>query len=203
MGVRSLEGDSNRRLEMGEAVEIALDLLPHEDPDSDHPSDAARWIRVYRELTDLKDAVLERMGRDLRSLSSDAREEIARTDATLLTRQRDHYQERLAFWYQRQWQLSKLDVDADARVLRHAGRHAELTRREVQLLQSLAAKPGKYLTAEQILRSAWGDPGLHGDEVRTYVARLRRKLARIQAPARIVNRPRRGYALEYMEEKQA
>ncbi|MFN2464778.1 MAG: winged helix-turn-helix domain-containing protein [Candidatus Dormibacteria bacterium] len=196
-----MQADGTRREAMEEAIERALALLPYEDPASDHPGDARRWIQVYRELIDLKHGVLERLERELRPLSADAREEVGGTDAILLTKQRDHYQERLEFWHRRHWQLSRLDLDAQAGLVRHGGREVELTRRETQLLECLVARPGRYVSAEYILRSAWGDGALHRDQVRTYVARLRRKLARIEAPTQIVNRARSGYTLVYEDEK--
>jgi DNA-binding winged helix-turn-helix (wHTH) protein len=50
-----------------------------------------------------------------------------------------------------------------------------------------------------LLVEAWHDGHLPEETLRTYVARLRTKLASLGATARIKNRPRRGYAIVFSE----
>jgi DNA-binding response OmpR family regulator len=191
--------DEARRQQAGEALDRALALLPMENPETSHAGDARRWVQVYRELVALKDDLLRRLDEALPGMRDEVRLEIAQTDATMLRHQRDHYLSRLDFWEHRHWELHKLDLDPVARIVRHGELEAQLTRREVALLQCLMERPGTYLSAQQILHMAWGDSRLHTEEVRTYVARLRRRLLDIKAPTRIVTRPRRGYALVHDE----
>ncbi|MFN2463300.1 MAG: winged helix-turn-helix domain-containing protein [Candidatus Dormibacteria bacterium] len=186
-----------RRTQAVAAVDRALDLLPHEDPETSHAEDARRWIQVYRELIGVKDALLKRLEEELPRLVDSARLEMTHTDETILRHQRDHYQARLDFWQQRHWELHRLDLDPLARIIRHGDKEVDLTRREVELLACLMERPGNFLSAEQIIRLAWGDGALHNEEVRTYIVRLRRKLAQVGAPTRIVNRARKGYAIEH------
>ncbi|MHB8587392.1 MAG: helix-turn-helix domain-containing protein [Candidatus Dormibacteraceae bacterium] len=56
--------------------------------------------------------------------------------------------------------------------------------------------PG-YTSAEQLLSGARRDPGLPQETVRTYIVRLRRKLAERSAPVQIANRSRRGCSLVF------
>src|SRR5450759_4752270 len=72
-----------------------------------------------------------------------------------------------------------------------------LTKREFQLFARLADRSPAYTSAEQLLSDAWRDPGLPQETVRTYIVRLRRKLAELDAPVQIANRSRRGYSLVF------
>jgi len=82
-------------------------------------------------------------------------------------------------------------------MIRHHGREAHLTKREFQLLQFLLDHPHRYFTATQLLSRAWSDPALFPEEIRNYVRRIRRLLKELELPAELVNRPGRGYSLEF------
>lgn len=86
-------------------------------------------------------------------------------------------------------------------MIRYQGREATLTAREFQLLQFLLDHPHRYFTVTQILGQAWAEPALFPEEVRNYVRRVRKILASLDIACNIVNRPRRGYALEFREDK--
>jgi DNA-binding response OmpR family regulator len=107
------------------------------------------------------------------------------------------YQTRLDLWYRRIWDLQGLRIDPDGRVVRHRGREAALTWREYQLLNFLIDHPHRYYTAAQILDRAWADPAVFPDEVRNYVQRIRKILKRLDIPAQVLNRPKRGYSLVF------
>jgi DNA-binding winged helix-turn-helix (wHTH) protein len=48
-----------------------------------------------------------------------------------------------------------------------------------------------------ILGQAWAGAALFPEEVRNYVRRVRKILATMQIPCDLVNRPGRGYSLEF------
>ena len=75
------------------------------------------------------------------------------------------------------------------RVLRHKGKEAVLTNREFELLQFLLDHPHRYYTSSQIMGYAWSDSALFPEEVRNYVSRVRKILARLEIPCDLVNRP--------------
>jgi DNA-binding response OmpR family regulator len=82
-------------------------------------------------------------------------------------------------------------------VLRLKGKEAVLTHREFELLQFLLDHPHRFFTASQITGFAWSDAALLQEEVRNYVLRLRKILARLEVPCDLVNRPGRGYSLTF------
>ncbi len=49
----------------------------------------------------------------------------------------------------------------------------------------------------EILAGAWSEPSLFPEEVRSYIQRVRRVVAALDIPCDVVNRPGRGYALEF------
>jgi len=74
-----------------------------------------------------------------------------------------------------------------------------LTKREYQLFARLADRSPDFTSAEQLLSEAWHDSRLPQETMRTYVVRLRRKLAQLGAPVQIANRSRLGYSLMFDE----
>jgi DNA-binding response OmpR family regulator len=66
----------------------------------------------------------------------------------------------------------------------------------------LLGHPYRYFTVPQILSQAWAQPNLFPEQARSYVARLRKVFAVVQIPCDIVNRPGRGYSLEFRPERQ-
>jgi DNA-binding response OmpR family regulator len=83
--------------------------------------------------------------------------------------------------------FGELEIDPRAREVRLAGRPVELTRREFDVLDALAAEPGVAFSRDQLLERVWG-PGWFGDDhvVDVHVANLRRKLADDPAAPRYV-----------------
>jgi DNA-binding response OmpR family regulator len=107
------------------------------------------------------------------------------------------YRKRFELWSRRVWELQGLWLDPVGRIIRYQGAEATLSAREFQLLQFLLDHPQRYFTVTQILAEAWGAPGLFPEEVRNYVKRVRNVLVALEIPCEVVNRPGRGYALEF------
>lgn len=81
--------------------------------------------------------------------------------------------------------VGALEIDLAARRVRLRGADLHLTPIEYQLLVTLARKPGRVLTHQQILREVWGDPTTNKPHhVRVHMAQLRRKIE--EDPARPV-----------------
>jgi DNA-binding response OmpR family regulator len=71
----------------------------------------------------------------------------------------------------------ELSIRADQFQAFAAGRSADLTRREFEVLQLLAAAAGKVLQREEIYQQVWGYSMAHGDRsVDVFVRKLRQKL---------------------------
>jgi DNA-binding winged helix-turn-helix (wHTH) protein len=175
----------------------AAELQDREDPFTTHASDARHWIAIYQERIALYGDLLER-ARQVEARTGQVSETAAISrDVALLEAQLRRSRERLEFWYARHWALEGLQLDALTRMVTHRERSIPLTGREFQLLETLAHRTGTYVRAQQLLVEAWRDSRLPEETLRTYIVRLRAKLAQLGAGARIVNRPRRGYALVF------
>ena len=157
-------------------------------------------MSIYADLIEFKRGILDRVRGDVAKLPPVART-AAESDVKIIESQLDGYQKRLDLWYRRVWELNGLWLDPDGRLLRYQGREATLTVREFQLLQFLLDHPHRYFPVTQILDEAWAEPALFPEEVRNYVKRVRKMLASLEIPCDIVNRPGRGYSLEFREDK--
>jgi DNA-binding response OmpR family regulator len=170
--------------------------LEGEDLDTEHWEDARHWMSIYDDLIRFKLGLLDRVRKELPRLHPVA-QKAADEDVSIIRTQMDGYYERLDLWYQRVWKLQGLWLDPSGRVLRHKGKEAVLTHREFELLQFLLDHPHRYFTASQITGYAWSDSALFPEEVRNYVGRVRKILARLDIPCDLVNRPGRGYSLTF------
>ena len=176
-------------------------LLEGEDPQTIYPHDARHWIAVYREMIDFKVQLLARVEGQLRRLPKAARADVADNDIGLIQNQLDRYQRRLEFWYTRQWELEGLQVDPESRVITYRERSVRLTKRELQLLTMLVGHSPQFMTPPQLLVQAWHDSRLPEETLRTYIVRLRAKIAQLGMGAEIINRPRRGYAIVFADRR--
>jgi len=165
-----------------------------------HWEDARHWISIYADLLEFKLGILDQVKRDLPKLAPVA-QKAAESDMRIIESQMGGYQKRLDLWYQRLWDLHGLWLDPEGQLIRYQGTEAILTAREFQLLQFLVGHPHRYFTVEQIVSKAWAKPDLFPEEVRNYVRRLRKLLAKLEIPCEVVNRPGRGYSLEFRAEK--
>lgn len=168
--------------------------LEGEDLKTLHWEDARHWLAIYTDLVRFKVRLLARVHRELEKLPPEARKAAAE-DVGIIESQLDGYKKRLDLWHRRLWELQGLRLNAEASLVQHHSREAHLTRREFQLLAFLIDNPHRYFTASQLLARAWSDPGLHPEEVRNYVKRIRKILAELEVPCQLVNRLGRGYSL--------
>ncbi len=153
-------------------------------------------MSIYGDLLEFKRGILDRIKRDLTKLSPVARK-AAEADLQIIRGQMEGYQTRLELWHRRLRDLNGLWLDPDGRVIRYKEREATLTVREFQLLQFLLDHPYRYFSVSQILGQAWAEPNLFPEEVRSYIQRVRRVMAALEIPADVVNRPGRGYSVEF------
>src|ERR1700681_3776023 len=168
--------------------------LEGEDIETEHWEDARHWMSIYDDLIRFKLGLLDRVRREFPKRAPGAQRAVGE-DVPFIEAQMAGYYARLDLWYQRIWQLQGLWLDPDDRVVRHKGREAALTHREFELLQFLLDHPHRFYTAAQITGLAWSDAALFPEEVRNYVLRVRKILARLEIPCDLVNRPGRGYSL--------
>ena len=74
--------------------------------------------------------------------------------------------------------IGSLSIDVRAKTAAVAGTPLSLPRREIDVLISLARRPGEVVTREQILDEAWGESeDIAANTVDVYVGYLRRRLA--------------------------
>jgi DNA-binding response OmpR family regulator len=174
-------------------------LLEGENPATTYNQDARHWIAVYRHMIAFKDQLLGRMRSRVDALPPAARQDVIDNDVRVLELQLNRYQRRIDFWYARQWELEGLFIDESTRTIEYREQSIHLTKREYQLFARLAERSPGYTSAEQLLSEAWHDAELPQETVRTYIVRLRRKLAGLGAPVQVANVSRRGYSLVFDE----
>jgi hypothetical protein len=95
---------------MGAAMNHQDVLLPGERPESEEPEDAELWIGVYAELIEVKDSLLATMLDQMKKLTEQARDELARVDEAIIRDQSARFRRRHAFWEARLKQLRADDV---------------------------------------------------------------------------------------------
>jgi DNA-binding response OmpR family regulator len=179
---------------------VESEFLDHEDPTTSYASDARHWIAIYRERIALYLDLIER-ARDILARPGRPHDmDFLASDTSRLESQLARYRRRLEFWYGRQWALEGLELDRESRSVTHRDRTIRLTGREFQLLETLAHRAGTHMRPQQLLVEAWRDSRLPEETLRTYIVRLRAKLAELEAGIRIENRPRHGYALIFGSE---
>jgi hypothetical protein len=174
--------------------------LDGEDIATSHWEDARHWMSIYGDLIEFKLGILDRIERDLKKLPPAARPP-AEADLQMIESQMYGYQRRLALWHRRLAELHGLSLDPDGLTISYKGEKATLTMREFQLFKFLLDHPYRFFTVTQILSEAWAQPNHFPEQVRSYVWRLRRVFVAVQLPCDIVNRPARGYSLEFRAEK--
>jgi Transcriptional regulatory protein, C terminal len=173
--------------------------LEGEDIATSHWEDARHWISIYADLIEFKEGILDRIRRDVSKLPAVARQ-AAEVDVVMIDSQMAGYLKRLGLWQRRLSDLNGLALDSQGRTIRYKGEWATLTDREFQLLKFLLDHPYRYFTVPEILGQAWGGPNLFPEQARSYVARLRKILVALDVPCVIVNRPGRGYSLQFRGE---
>jgi DNA-binding response OmpR family regulator len=74
--------------------------------------------------------------------------------------------------------IGDLRIDADTRVVTHAGAEIELTAREYDVLVFLARHPGRVVSRSELLDEIWSDYEGSPNIIDVYVGYLRKKLGR-------------------------
>lgn len=94
-------------------------------------------------------------------------------------------------------QAGPVSIDPDRRIVTRDGAELRLSRREQDLLFTLARQPDHVLTHRQILREVWGPAHVEDTAyLRVYIGQLRHKLEENPAePLLIVTEPGVGYRL--------
>jgi DNA-binding winged helix-turn-helix (wHTH) protein len=172
------------------------EALEGENLRTTHWEDAHHWLSTYADLLEFKRNMLDRITLDMAKLSPVAQKAVL-VDVALITNQMGGYEKRLALWSRRLQDLHGLWLDTATRTIRYKDREATLTPREFQLVHFLLDHPGRYFTVDQILKEAWAEAALFPEEVRNYVQRVRKVLVALEVPSVLVNRPSRGYRLEF------
>jgi two-component system response regulator MprA len=87
-------------------------------------------------------------------------------------------------------------LDPSSHALRIGDQTDQLTPTEFRIFAALAAKPGKVLRRSELVSAAWPDGAIvHENTLDTYIARLRRKLANLDADNTIDTARGVGYTL--------
>jgi hypothetical protein len=172
-------------------------LMEGEDPTTGDPRDARHWIDVYNHMVRFNMRLLDEASNGAKRLSPIAKSAID-VDITMLQEHLNRYQQRLDFWYATHLRLEGILIDPETQTIDHHGLTVQLTGREYQLLNVLVTHAGHHLSARRLVSEAWQDPSLSADELRAYIAHLRRKLEQINLGT-IHNQPRRGYSLVFQE----
>lgn len=162
------------------------ELVPGEDSSVTDPVELQHWISLYEERREIWRRRLSR-----------ANDPILRAGA------QDHLEwinQRIHFWRNRHAQLAGILLDPQTRAMTGRDGRVSLTRREYELLSYLADHPGRHVPASLLVARAWPDSDLCEEQLRTYVARLRRKMAEAGTPCRLVADRPRGYVLLFDED---
>jgi two-component system KDP operon response regulator KdpE len=151
---------------------------------------AALIVISARDQTEQKVAALDLGADDYVTKPFDTEELLARVRASL--------RHRLASEAERQVvQAGRVTIDLLERRVRRGGDDVHLTPKEWTLLSELAKHPGRVLTHDYLLRTAWGPAHLgEAEYLRVAIRALRQKLEdKPSQPQLIVNEPGVGYRL--------
>jgi hypothetical protein len=81
-------------------------LLPGEPPEGGSIEEARLWVSTYRQLHEIESAALETMVAVMSNADENVREELERTNKSMLAKDVDHFARRLALWEARLAELS-------------------------------------------------------------------------------------------------
>jgi len=172
-------------------------IIEGEPADSGFVEDARQWVVIYSELVSFTGRSLARQVDG--KAGADRLPDSALGDERRLSAHLRRLISRLGFWRLRLRELVGIEIDVPRRTLTYQGMTVALTRREAQLLKFLSDNPGKTFTASQLVLHAWHATELSQEELRTYVVRLRRRIASLGLPCVLVTEPRHGYSFHLME----
>ena len=96
----------------------------------------------------------------------------------------------------RHLQVGALHIDTAAKAVEVNGTPVRLSRREFEVLVTMAADPSKVFSRDELSRTVWGSARvMHGRTVESHVCRLRHRLADAGATDVIANSWGRGWSL--------
>jgi DNA-binding response OmpR family regulator len=182
------------------AAKAAVDpdrLIEGEDAKTTHAGDARRWITIYGELVAFKEELIARTEQAVTRMSVEAGAEVAKTDLPVMLAELQRLRKRLDLWHERHWEIGGLDLDERQHTISHRGKTISLTRRETELMSFFLAHPDRFFNPQALLDRAWHDPHLSPDQVRSYVLRLRKRLADLALPCQLLSRAGKGYSLVF------
>lgn len=154
-----------------------------------------RWLSIYEELVSVTESLLEGAVGRAGPLSRTAREHVEASELRPLEARLAHLRARRDRWARVHREQVGIEIDVATGRVRYRDATVEMTRREQQLLRFLMERPGAFFPARALLTRAWHASYLSEEQVRTYVTRLRRKLAQLEVPCELVTRRQQGYAL--------
>jgi two-component system KDP operon response regulator KdpE len=151
---------------------------------------AALIVVSARDQTEQKVAALDLGADDYVTKPFDTEELLARVRASLRQRLASEAEKQVV-------EAGAVTIDLLDRVVRRSGEEVHLTPKEWILLAELAKHPGRVLTHDALLRSAWGRAHVGQTEyLRVAIRALRQKLEDTPSqPRLIVNEPGVGYRL--------
>lgn len=180
IGVASGE-EALTRLEASTAELVVLDLgLPGMDGLTTCRRIRKKWnmpVLMLTAKTDAMDKVLglETGADDYLTKPFEAIEFIARVRAQL--RRQTNYQEPVAKESQKTFELGKIKVDQDRRIVTVQGKTIDLTSREYEMLVYLAANCDRAVSREQLFEQVWGyEMDFSTNSLDVHIYRLRKKL---------------------------
>jgi two-component system, OmpR family, response regulator ResD len=97
-------------------------------------------------------------------------------------------------------ELGGLVFDANQRTVQNGEAAVSLTKREWQLLSFFLTNPNQLFAPEDVALPAWG-PDASIEQFRTYVTRLRQKLAPFKSACELINEKGKGYRLTLHDPK--
>ena len=87
--------------------ETKIERMAGESVDPERLEDAVHWLQVYQDLLAFKRRVLESAGELAPEMEEVAREEVGKTDLTILAAEAARLERRLRFWRERVDQLRR------------------------------------------------------------------------------------------------
>jgi DNA-binding response OmpR family regulator len=93
-------------------------------------------------------------------------------------------------------ELAGTVLDSQARTITRGERSVTFSRRDWELLTFLLSTPGQWFSAEELVRHAWRSSRYSAEQLRSYVMRLRRKIAGLEVPFTVTSQQGRGYRFD-------
>lgn len=93
-------------------------------------------------------------------------------------------------------ELAGTVFDSETRTISRGERSVGFSRRDWELLTFLLANPGQWFTSEELVRLAWRSTRFSAEQLRSYVMRLRRKMAPLDLPFTLTSQQGRGYRFD-------